>query len=65
MTTSDYIAVYAAALSTLLAIPTVIDFIKKYFSSLRIICIDATRYEVAKRKEGMEMFHFFDITISK
>jgi len=60
---SDYLAIYAAILSTLLAFPVIRDLIGMYFRSLRIICIDYTNMSVSKDREEMEISHYFEITI--
>ncbi|MBI1307767.1 MAG: hypothetical protein GC181_14280 [Bacteroidetes bacterium] len=58
----DYLTIYAAVLSTVLAVPAILDMIRNYLKPLRFICRSYYTYDLKKGKE-MEVLNLFDITI--
>lgn len=58
----DYIAIYAAVLSTLLAVPVFSDLKRNYISPVRFICRYYSGYDL-KKGQDLEILNLFDITI--
>ena len=59
----DYLTIYAAVLSTILAVPAILEMVRNYLKPLRFICRTYTAYDLKKGKE-MEVLNLFDITIA-
>ncbi|MFZ4798966.1 MAG: hypothetical protein ACOYMA_15805 [Bacteroidia bacterium] len=58
----DYLALYAAVLSTIISIPVFADLRRNYIKPLRFICLSYSAYDFKKGKD-MKILNLFDITI--